>query len=170
MRGRAGWPRMPALRWCTLTCLLAALGPGPAFAASNKVRITSLSDVVFGLVANLGQDAVSSQSLCLHADTSTNNYNITASGGGPGGSFLLTSGAAALAYEVQWSSSAGQSSGTQLQPNTPLTGQVTAATHQVCSNGPATSASLIVLLRANALSSATAGAYNGTLILLVGPE
>jgi hypothetical protein len=153
-----------------LLCLLASLIEGPAYAASNKVRITKLADVAFGTIGNVSQDAVDSQSICLHADTANNNYNITASGGGPGGTFLLSSGASSLPYEVQWSSSAGQSSGAQLQPNTPLTGQVSASTHQVCTTGPARSASLIVVLPASALSSATAGAYNGTLTLVVGPE
>jgi hypothetical protein len=58
----------------------------------------------------------------------------------------------------------------QLSPNVPLTGQTSAASHQVCSNGPATSASLIVLLRSAGLSSVTAGTYSGTLTLLVGAE
>ena len=51
-----------------------------------------------------------------------------------------------------------------------LTGQVSGATHQTCNNGPASSASLIILLRSNVLSSAIAGAYNGTLTLVVGAE
>jgi hypothetical protein len=152
---------------CGVPLLLAS---GPAHSASNKVRISNLSDVAFGTVANLGVDALRSQNVCLYADTATNGYNVTAAGTGPGGAFQLSSGPAAMSYEVQWSSSSGQSSGAQLTPNVPLTGQVSAATHQTCSNGPATSASLIVLLRSTALSSATAGTYNGTLTLVVGPE
>jgi hypothetical protein len=142
----------------------------PALAASNKVRITDLSDVNFGVIANLGVDATRSQSVCLFADTNSNGYNITASGTGPGGAFVLASGPRTMSYEVQWSDSSGQGSGNQLASNVPLTGQVSGATHQTCNNGPATSASLIILLRSNVLSSATAGSYNGTLTLVVGPE
>jgi hypothetical protein len=58
----------------------------------------------------------------------------------------------------------------QLSPNVPLTGQTSTATQQTCNSGPATSASLIVVLRSTALSSATAGTYNGAVTLLVGPE
>jgi hypothetical protein len=141
----------------------------PALAA-DKVRISGLADVSFGTIGNLGADAVRSQSLCLYSNSSTNGYNVTATGGGPGGSFLLSSGGLSLPYEVQWSSSAGQSSGIKLNPNVPLTGQVSAATQQACGSGPASSASLIVVLRSSALSSATAGAYSGTLSLLVAPE
>jgi hypothetical protein len=153
-----------------LSALPLLLVSGPASAASNKVRITTLSDVAFGTIANLSVDAVRGQSVCLFADTNTNGYNITATGTGSGGAFQLSSGAQSMSYEVQWSSSPGQSSGTQLAPNVPLTGQVSSATHQTCSAGPASSASLVILLRSASLSSATAGTYNGTLTLVVGPE
>jgi hypothetical protein len=149
---------------------LGLFGSSPAAAASNKVRITNLGDVAFGTIANLGVDAVRSQSVCLYADTNTNGYTITATGTGPAGTFELTSGLAQMPYEVEWSSSPAQSSGVQLAPNVPLTGQVSGATHQTCNNGPATSASLILMLRSSALSSAQAGSYNGTLTLIVGPE
>ena len=158
-------------RGAALLAAICALGFSTgAFAASNKVRISSLNDVTFGTLSDLSSDAAQSQSLCLYSDTATSGYNVTASGGGPGGAFELTSGLSSLAYEVQWSSSSGRSSGVQLSPNVPLTGQTSSASHQVCSNGPATSASLIVLLRSTSLSSATAGTYSGTLTLLVGAE
>ncbi len=158
-------------RALTLCCsLLLSVAGAPSFAASNKVRITQLGDIAFGTIANLSTDATRSESVCLFADTATNGYNITASGTGPGGAFELSSGLSSMAYEVQWSSTPAQSSGTQLAPNLPLTGQASAATQQTCNNGPATTASLIIVLRTNALASATAGTYNGTLTLVVGPE
>lgn len=165
--GACGRSTAAALLAVAATLLLSA---GPAGAASNKVRITNLGDVAFGTLANLGVDAVRSENVCLYADTNTNGYNLTATGTGPGGAFELTSGAGSMNYEVQWSSSSGQSSGAQLTANVPLTGQTSTGTHQTCSNGPATTASLIVVLRSSALSSATAGDYNGTLTLLVGAE
>ena len=173
-RQRAWYASLPlSARFAAAATLALALwlsGSSPATAASNKVRITSLSDVAFGTIPSLAVDAVRSQSVCLFADTTTNGYTITATGTGPAGTFELTSGLAAMPYEVEWSSSAGQSSGIQLTPNLPLTGQVSPATHQTCNNGPATSASLILMLRSSALSSAQAGTYNGTLTLIVGPE
>jgi hypothetical protein len=146
------------------------LTASPALAASNKVRVSKLIDVAFGSIPNLGADSSQSQSICLYSDTDTSGYNITATGAGPGGAFQLTSGPSALAYEVQWNSSSGQSSGIQLSPNVPVTGQTSTATHQTCNNGPPTTASLIILLRSGALSSATAGTYSGTLTLVVGVE
>ena len=151
----------------TSAILLAAL---PAHAASNKVRVTGLSDVAFGAIANLNSDTSQSESVCLFADTNTNGYNVTATGTGPGGAFELSSGSNSLAYEVQWSSSSGQVSGAQLSPNLPLTAQSSTAVQQTCNNGPSTSASLVIFLRSGALSSATAGTYSGTLTLVVGAE
>lgn len=153
-----------------VVALLVSALSEPSFAASNKVRIGNLTDVSFGTIANLNVDAIASQSVCLFSGSATNGYNVTALGTGPAGAFTLSSGTASLPYDVQWSSSAAQTEGTQLTANVPLTGQVSAATHQTCNNGPATSASLIVVLRSAALSSAVAGTYSGTLTLLVGPE
>lgn len=165
------WPRRRAGVAAVAAAALAVLvSAGPAFAESNKVRITNLSDVAFGTVANLGTDAVRSQSLCLFADTPTNRYTITATGSGGGGAFDLSSGVRTMPFDVAWNEAPGQSSGTQLSPNVPLTGQVSAANQQTCNNGPANSASLVVVLRSAALSGATAGDYSGMLTLIVGAE
>lgn len=158
---------LPVFLWAVLALLASA---SPAGAESSKVRITKLVDVAFGAVANLGVDSARSQSVCLYADTPTNGYTVTAVGSGVGGAFDLSSGTATMPFAVAWSSSGGQTAGTQLTPNVPLTGQVSTATHQTCNNGPATSASLVVILRSTALSSAMAGSYSGTLMLIVGPE
>lgn len=165
------------LAWRGAIRPLACIGPllwlllaDPGFAASNKVRITNLSDVAFGSIANLSVDAARSENVCLFSDTSTAGYNIRATGTGPGGAFQLASGPAAMAYEVQWNTTTGQNSGLQLTPNVPLTGLTSSATHQTCSTGAAASASLIIVLRSTALSTASAGNYTGTLTLVVGPE
>ena len=130
--------------------------------------------MAFGSITNLGSDSVLSQSICLSAKSPPgDNYRVTASGSGAGGSFLLSSGTATLPFEVQWSSTPGQASGAQLLANAPLTGQHSSAgsaSVDDCSKGPATTASLVVILRSAALASASSGAYSGTLTLLVAPE
>jgi len=142
----------------------------PAGAASNNVRITNLGDIAFGTIANPSADAVQSESLCVYANTATNGYNVRAIGSGSGGAFSLSSAAGSLPFEVQWSSSSGQASGAQLLPNVALGGQISSATQQTCNSGPAASASLVVILRTAALSSASAGSYSGALTLVIGPE
>ena len=144
--------------------------PAPLAAQSNNVRITKLSDVAFGSLANLGVDASVAQNICVFAQTSGNRYRVTATGSAPGGAFALTSGSHLLDYEVQWNASSGQSSGLQLSPSIAQTGLVSAATQQTCNSGPANSASLILLLRSTALQSAKAGSYAGTLTLVIGAD
>jgi hypothetical protein len=133
------------------------------------VKISALSDVAFNTIANLTVDSVKAQSICVYSSSPTNGYHVTASGPG-GGAFTLTSGSNTLAYEVQWNASTGQSSGTQLAANVATGGFTSTATQNSCNNGPATTASLIVVLRTAALSTATAGTYTGTLTLVIGPE
>lgn len=155
-----------ALVMCALVTF--ALTSAPA-AAADKVRLTGLSDLAFGPIADLTTDAVLSENVCIYSSSATSGYHVTASGPA-GGAFTLTSPSGTLAFDVAWSSASGQSSGALLTPNVPLTGQITTAKQQTCNSGPATTASLIVILRAAALSSAKAGNYTGILTLVVGAE
>lgn len=148
------------------TCLLPS---SPAFAA-DKVRITGLSDVAFGTITNFAADSVRSQSICVFAKSTNDNYRVTASGTGSGGAFTLSSGSDTLPYEVEWSDTSGQTSGAQLSANVAMTGQQSTATSDDCSKGPATTASLVVILRSAAVSSAITGTYTGALTIVVAPE
>jgi hypothetical protein len=150
--------------------LALALPAWSGLVAGNNARITGLSDVAFGTVANLQSDSARSQNICVYSNSPTNGYYVQATGSGSGGAFTLASGANALSYEVQWASVSGQSAGTMLSPNVALTGQVSSATQPSCNSGPSSSASLIIILRSASLSSASAGTYSGTLTLLVAPE
>lgn len=161
------------LRGLLLRAALASFAfvPAQAFGASGNVQITGLSDVDFGTIVNLSVDAVSAQSVCVFSDTATKGYQITATGSGSSGAFTLSaSGGRRLAYDVEWNHLSGQSSGTQLTSKVTLTGQVTNATAAACTSAPSTTASLIVIERASALSSAVAASYSGNLTLLIGPE
>lgn len=164
-RGRKAAPRalLPAAFF-----LAAVLQSLPA--AAEKVRITALSDVDFGLVSNLQADARRSQNICVFSQSNGGRYSITASGSGAGSAFTLSNGASSLAYEVQWSGQSGQAGGTALAPNIPSTGETSAATQQSCNSGPSTSASLTIVLRSSALTQARAGSYSGSLTLLVAAE
>ena len=137
---------------------------------AQKVRITNLSDVNFGLISNLQADTRRAQNVCLFSQSSGNRYSITATGSGAGSSFALSNGSHALPYEVEWSDQSGQTSGTSLSPTVAATGRTSAATHQTCNTGPSPSASLIVVLRSSALSQAREGNYSGTLTLVVAAE
>ncbi len=71
---------------------------------------------------------------------------------------------------MQWNKLSGQTAGTGLSPNVALTGQTSTATQQQCNSGPATSASLILIVRGTSAAAASGGNYSGTLTLVLGPE
>ncbi|WP_137861066.1 hypothetical protein [Sphingomonas sp. 1F27F7B] len=142
----------------------ALLAAAPMPASAQNVQITQLSDVSFGTITNMGVDQVRSQSVCAYSGLLGGRYSLTATGSGAGGAFTLSNGASVLPYEVQWNTSAGQSSGTNLVSGTALTGQTVLLS---CPILQTTNSSLIVILRANALSIATAGNYGGTLTIML---
>lgn len=157
--------------WVRVVCATCAMLWCQSGHAADRTRISGLSDVNFGSQANLNADMVRSQSICVFTKSPPlDRYRVTASGSGAGGSFQLNSGTDTLAYEVQWSSSVGQTSGLQLSPNQALSGQGSSASADDCSSGAAASASLIVVLRSAALGSAPSGTYTGSLSLLIAPE
>ena len=166
--GRQGRPRRRAAT--ALAGLALALALAPQGAMAQKVRITNLSDVDFGLIANPQLEARRSQNICVFSNSSGEAYSVSASGSGAGSSFALASGSDSLAYEVEWSQTSGQTSGIPLAPAVALTGQQSAATQQFCNSGPATSASMTIVLRAAELSRARQGNYSGTLTLLIAAE
>ena len=149
--------------------LLLGLSPGCAHAAP-QAQISKLGNIGFGTIANFATDLQVSQNICVYSTGTSARYHVTASGSGTGSAFTVASGSQTMAYEVQWSSSSGQTSGTPLASGVALTLQTSGATNATCSSGPATSASLIVILRTATIQAATAGAYGGTLTLIVAPN
>jgi spore coat protein U-like protein len=160
----------PLTRPLKIFAVLAAMTMQSQFAEAQKVRVTNLSDVDFGLIANLQAESRRSQNICVFSNSTGTAYSVSASGSGAGGSFSLSNGPAMLAYDVEWSNSSGQTSGTQLSPTVPLTGQSSSATHQFCNSGPASSASMTIVLRGAELSRAQEGSYSGTLTVLIAAE
>lgn len=157
-----------AIARCLAILLCAAVIPSTA--SAQRVRITGLSDVDFGLITNLQAESRRSQIICVFSNSTGNAYSVSAAGSGPGGSFTLANGSSELAYIVEWSQQSGQTSGTSLTANGLLSGQTSAATHQFCNRGPPSSASLTIILRAAELSRALEGNYTGSLTLLIAAE
>lgn len=153
-----------------LTLLLVA-GAGLATpATAQNVRLTKLTDVNFGALTTTANDVWQAQDVCAFVQSLSGRYNIRATGSGTGGAFTLANGSSALPYEVQWNGSAGQTSGTNLTPGVALGGLTAVTVNQSCTLLIASSASLIIMLRAAALSRATAGSYAGTLTLIIAAE
>ncbi|WP_420144657.1 hypothetical protein [Sphingobium sp.] len=147
-----------------LALALCAMLPQPAAAQLGNVQITGLSDVSFGSISTLSADQVRAQSVCAYSGLLGGRYSVTAAGSGTGGAFTLANGSALLPYEVQWTGTANQTSGTNLTANVPLSGQTMPLN---CLLGQVTDASLIVILRGTALSAAQSGSYSGTLTIIL---
>jgi hypothetical protein len=158
-------PERRLVRWLSGALLL--LSPA-CVQAQEQARITSLADVAFGTIGNFTSDQSIARDVCIYS--STDRYSVTARGSGTANAFTLASGTNRLAYEVQWADSAGQTAGTTLSPNVALGGQSTfSIIGTACFFGIFRTASLITILRANALSTAAAGNYTGTLTLIIAP-
>ena len=157
-------------RTAALAVVAALVAAAPCRAAT--VQITGLQDAAFtGL--NPLVDATRTQSVCVFSDTLLRGYNVTARGSGAGSAFTLSAGGSIppLPYTVQWSATAGSSSGTALTAGAPLSGQNSVAITRTCSLGATASASLIVILRTADLQVALSGvSYAGTLSLTIAPE
>lgn len=150
--------------------LALSVGTEQANAQSMKVSATGFSDVNFGSLLSFQTTTRSAQSLCVYANSTGSRYGVTAAGSGPGGSFVLYDGPRTLTYGVEWSSLAGQSTGTPIVANTVLSGQVSSANNQNCTGGALTTATLVVAVRPSDLAPAIQGTYSGTLFVTVSAE
>ena len=136
----------------------------PSLAQAQSVRITGLSDMAFGALATTGADTQMNESLCADRELLNTAYSVTASGSGSGSAFTLTNGTTTLPYEVQWSATSGQTSGTNLRAGVALAGQNAGL---LCTLLGSTDASLIVIIRGTQAAAARAGSYSGTLTILL---
>lgn len=148
---------------------LALLALPGGHAAAQQVRLTKLSDVDFGTLSSTGEVS-RAQNVCAYATSFSGLYSVRASGSGTGGALTLAGTGAPLPYEVQWAGMRNQTSGTALPANTTVGGFNDGDVLETCSLINLSSASLIVILRAAALSAATAGSYSGTLTLIIAAQ
>lgn len=158
--------RKAAFRLAALLAFVATAAP----ASAQQVQISKLSDVAFGAIADLTVDSQSAENVCVFSSMAQKGYNIRAQGSGAASAFTLLNGSATLPYEVQWNANSGRTTGTSLTANVTLTGLRSNANNATCASGPATTASLIVIIRAASLGTAAGGNYAGTLTLIVAPE
>jgi hypothetical protein len=153
---------------CAVALAMAASAlPSPASAA-DKVKISALTDLAFGSLST-STDTTVSENLC--ANSSTNGYTVTATGNGTASAFTLAGPSFNLPYEVRWAGTPSATSGTALTAGTASPGFTHPSNlQQSCGGGgPASSATLLVTIRAAALGSARAGSYSGLLTISIAP-
>lgn len=135
----------------------------------NRARISNLADIDFSNQdpASAASDA---QNICVWSNTATKAYTITATGDGASSAFTLTDGTATVPYSVEWNDASGATTGTPLAAGTASASFTSTASKHSCASGPAATASLVVGMSSEDLSTMSAGVdYTGTLTLLVTP-
>lgn len=160
------YAKIPRIAACFGTAL-ALFGAVPGHA--QRARITGLSDVNFATINNFITDQTRAQDVCANTNSPSRRYSVLAQGSGSGFAFTLKSGSATLAYEVQWTDRAGQTTGTNLTANIVSSGFTGINSNLNCRGGNFPDASLITILRSSSLNSARAGTYTGTLTLILAP-
>jgi len=142
---------------------------------SSRVDVTGLSDITFadsdlGAVVNTSNQATKTANVCIWSNNSDKSYYITASGSGTSNAFTLANSTnPTVPYEVYWSATSGQTSGTQLTAGTKSSKLLSTATAPTCGGG--TTATLIVGIQGSDANSMLASTtYTGTLTLLVTPN
>jgi hypothetical protein len=163
---RSGGRRLRQVTLPAIAALFCASG-----ASAQTIVTPVLQNISFGAVPSLYSDLTSAQNTCSFTGLLPVTYNIVAGGSGTNGAFTLTNGKSTIPYEVQWAQTANATSGTPLTTNVVLSGQVTAAllSGLTCALGVA-NATLIVIVRSISLQQATAGAYTGTLTVLLAAQ
>ena len=130
-------------------------------------RISAVNDISLGTWSGTGA-LWNWDTLCVW--TTTGAYNITASGDGAGGMFAVTNGTDNINYLVAWSDTPSFAGLNLLTPGAALPGQNTNASTTDCNGGASPTATVLVAVFASDLEAAPAGAYSGTLTLVVAPE
>lgn len=132
------------------------------------IKISGLADLNFGTYSGSGDLDLNENVVVAGNDSSASpTYRVTASGSGASSAFTVSNGTETLPYRVFFNDQAGIAGTTETAATTPLTNQGGIHT----SLGTNTeNANYRVLFAETALQNAAAGAYTGTLTLVVEPE
>lgn len=133
-----------------------------------RVSISGLADMSFN-IQDPSEVASGTQDICIWSNTASKSYTITASGSGPGGAFVLLSGAQAVPYKVSWFSTVegGQSALSSDLASAKLT---SAATHQSCRSERKSARLSVKIAPADLQFMEPRVSYVGVLNLTVSPQ
>ncbi|MEC9407457.1 MAG: hypothetical protein VX549_09280 [Pseudomonadota bacterium] len=130
----------------------------------DSVQVSEIDDIDLGIYA--GTDLQGSDQLCVFR-RSGGPYAVSVTGGGAGGSFVITNGAAELPLSLTWDDGSGPAA---LSPGALLPGRANAFTGSAtCNNGLSNNAELSARIdQAEFLTDGiVAGGYAGTLTLTI---
>ena len=105
-------------------------------ASAQQVRVSRLTNPVFGTINNFTTDLTYADNVCIYSTAPGGRYHVTATGSGTGGAFTLASGTNQLAYDVQWAALSGQTTGTALTSGVASIVFTTDAVNSGCTSAP----------------------------------
>lgn len=126
---------------------------------ADIVQISDMNDFAFGTYSGTG-DLNGTDDVCIYRN-GTGNYTVTATGSGAANAFTMTDGTNTIAYSVTLD-------GAALTSGTAANQTGAHASSANCAGTPNKTLNVDVL--AADLQAAPAGAYTGTLTLLVAPN
>ncbi|MBL7661362.1 hypothetical protein JNK13_01290 [bacterium] len=132
------------------------------------IKLVGLADFAFGTYTGTG-DFNGNENVVVSTNygTAARTYRIRATGSGASSAFTLTDGSQTIPYAVYWNDATGTSGRVALTTNINLTAQGGASKPLSSSSDNANYS--VEILEAN-MQSVDAGAFSGTLTLVVTPE
>jgi len=133
---------------------------------TDEMRISNLADINFPAFA--GADQTLSSPACVYRNGSAlQDYEVTATGSGGGGAFVITSGGGAtIPYSVEyWDTNVTA----PVTSGTPLAATGTVLDNDDCATNGSNNGRIDVTITAANANVAPAGAYVGVLTLTVSP-
>lgn len=133
----------------------------------NLIKVTGFADLALGAWSGSGA-MDGNDNICVYTNKASGTYRVTATGSGASNAFTITDGSNLIAYTAAFNDVSGTSGEQPLTSGTALTGQTGANTaSQTC--GGSNNSNFHVTIAEAALLAAPAGAYSGTLTILVEP-
>ncbi len=154
------------LLWKVLVICLAGQLCTVKVAWATKIRITGIDDINLGGWSGSGGLA-GSDLLCVTVRPA-GPYRISAYGSGSGGGLNLSSGGFTMEYQLFFNDRPREQGRRRMDQLSPLINLQAAPSFRNCNRGP--NAYIGIEITSQVLESAAPGIYQGTLVLVVGPE
>jgi hypothetical protein len=141
---------------------------GLSVTINEMVQVTDIQDPLLSTTYGTSGDLDANDDVCVWTNDTGDEYKVTATGSGTASAFTITDGTETIAYSVYWNDETGITGRTTLTTNVQTTAAQTGATNTY----PCTvnNANLSVNIAQNAILSAQAGTYTGTLTVVLAPN
>jgi hypothetical protein len=131
------------------------------------VEVTDILDPLVDVTYGGSGAVTANDDVCVWTNDSATSYKVTATGDGAGSAFTITDGSDTIAYTVSWNDVTGTVGAASLTATTQSGVQTGASNTYPC---PANNANISVSFAENDVLSVQAGAYSGTLTLVLAPD